>query len=120
MAIPENPITRQEMYLDAIARKNGGGSADNRFVVTLTPNEDYTGGTSDKTTVEMREAFNQNKQIWFAFTDPDGGQILMPLGAVVDNYGFSAFYYNETGILTIDFPEGEGSTFEMSIIPLGS
>jgi hypothetical protein len=27
MAIPEKPLTRQEMYLDAIAKKSGGGGS---------------------------------------------------------------------------------------------
>ena len=52
-----DPITREEMYLDAIASgSGGGGGGDNRFVVHCTPTaEDYS-GTMDKTVSEMFNA----------------------------------------------------------------
>ena len=91
MAIPETPINRQEMYLDAIARKSGGGgggsalpavtSADNgkvlwvvdgawaaddkRFVVTCTPTAADYSGTMNKSIEEIRAAYYAGKEIWF-------------------------------------------------------
>lgn len=90
MAIPDKPLTRQEQYLDAIAKKGGGGgsalpsvtSADNgkvlsvvdgawaaedkKFVVTLTPTAPDYSGVMDKTCGELYNAYIAKKDIWFA------------------------------------------------------
>lgn len=62
-----DPITREEMYLNAIASASGGGggSADNRFEVTLKPNAADYSGTMDKTSGELYDAYFGGKEIWF-------------------------------------------------------
>lgn len=89
MAIPDKPLTRQEQYLDAIAKAGGGGgsalpavtSADNgkvlgvvdgawaaedkRFVVTCTPTAQDYSGVMDKSMEEIRAAYHAGKEIWF-------------------------------------------------------
>lgn len=63
MAIPENPITREEQYLEAIAEAldsgGGGGSDGGVMVVNLT----LSGGnfTADKTMGEIRAAMAEGK-----------------------------------------------------------
>lgn len=62
MAIPKNPITREEQYLDAMVKAldgGGGGSGDGVMVVNLT----LSGGsyTADKTMGEIRAAMAEGK-----------------------------------------------------------
>lgn len=65
MAVPENPITREEQYLEAIVEAldngggGGGGSGDGVMVVNLT----LSGGsyTADKTMGEIRAAMAEGK-----------------------------------------------------------
>lgn len=89
MAIPDKPLTRQEQYLDAIAKAGGGGSAlpsvtsadngkvlgvvdgewakdDKKFVVMCTPTAQDYSGTMDKTMGEIRAAHLAGKEIWFS------------------------------------------------------
>lgn len=70
MAVPENPITREEQYLEAIVEVldngGGGGSGDGVMVVNLT----LSGGsyTADKTMGEIRAAMAEGKPA-FLFYD---------------------------------------------------
>lgn len=69
MAVPENPITREEQYLDAMVKAldgDGGGSDDGVMVVNLT----YSGGTytADKTIGQIRAAMAEGKQAFLFFS----------------------------------------------------
>jgi hypothetical protein len=121
MAIPEKPLTRQEMYLDAIAKKGGGGGSalpavtsadngkmltvvdgawaadDNRFVVTLTPTAADYSGTMDKTVGEIREAWQDGKSIYF-YLDGAG---YCPLGIVESNFMAYAININQNVIIVL-------------------
>lgn len=112
MAIPEKPITRQERYLDAIAKKGGGGgsalpavtSADNgkvlgvvdgawavedkRFVVTCTPTAQDYSGVMDKSIEEISAAYYAGKEIWFKIS----GGVAVPLFAVNVTSGGLTFH----------------------------
>lgn len=65
MAIPENPITREEQYLDAMVKAldggGGGGSGDGVMVVNLTPSGGAGNYTADKTMGEIRAAMAEGK-----------------------------------------------------------
>lgn len=119
MAIPENPITRkehflakaagesvntpepvtrEEMYLDAIASGSGGGGggADNRFFVTLTPTAADYSGTMDKTPAEIDEAWKSGKSIWFETVTPKGTPAIPLAGrdAFADVVAYRAYLIN--------------------------
>lgn len=73
MAIPENPITREEKYLDAMVKAldgggGGGGSGDGVMVVNLTPSGGAGNYTADKTMGEIRAAMAEGKPA-FLFYD---------------------------------------------------
>jgi hypothetical protein len=122
MAIPEKPITRQEMYLDAIARKSsGGGGSDNRFVVTCTPTAADFSGTMDKTVSEILTAWNDGKEIYFHIQNYG----TFPMGAISDENQFMAYgvMLGNPGkfiVLLTDFVGASYTTTIYQLTPLGS
>lgn len=133
MAIPETPITRQEMYLDAIAKKSGGGgsalpsvtTADNgkvlsvvdgawaadekRFVVTCTPTAEDFSGRMDKTPAEIFAAWNDGKEIYFYIKD----RATFPVSVITDDDAIRFFGY-------VVFLENPGKFIVLVTDPLGA
>lgn len=110
MAIPDKPLTRQEQYLDAIAKAGGGGGSalpsvttadngkvlgvvdgawaaeDKRFVVKLTPTAQDYSGTMDKSIEEISAAYYAGKEIWFELS---GGSAVPLFAADVTSGGLT-------------------------------
>jgi hypothetical protein len=93
------PNWRVEQYLAAIAAKlSKGGSADNRFIVTLTPTSEDFSGTMDHTVGEMKEALDSGKDLWYAIGD-NNGTYYMRISEVYSNNDDAYPSFNATAWL---------------------
>lgn len=69
--IPETPLTREEQYLDAIA-KNGGGSSSGGVLVVHDIYDEQTGTeTLDKTLQEIYDAMSGGTVVFVSTQDGD-------------------------------------------------
>lgn len=111
------PITREEMYLDAIASgSGGGGGADNQFIVTCTPTAlDYS-GTMDKTVAEISAAWNDGKEIYFYLP----GYAKFPVAAITDEANFFAYgiILGNPGKFIIMYTDSLGTSYSTTVYKL--
>ena len=109
------PSSREEWFMNKIAEKmaeggggsGGGGSDDDGgpFVITGTFNEDSTSvGTVDKTTSEIEEALENNREVVFALATDDT--------AITSKLAFKSV---SSGTTTYAFPYWEGGPAQIVI-----
>ena len=139
-----DPITREEMYLDAIASGSGGGGSalpavtsddngkmltvvdgawaadNNRFVVTCTPTAADFSGTMDKTVAEILIAWNAGKEIYFYLP----GYATFPVAAITDDetifaYGVMLGNPGKIIVLETDYHGTGYSTTIYQLTPMG-
>lgn len=63
----------------------GGGTYEDKFIVTLTPTAADYSGTMDKTVAEINAAYEAGQDIWF---NVGGGQAYVPLNIVSFSSGY--------------------------------
>lgn len=111
MTIPEYPITREEMYLDAIARGGGGGGGVTVTSLSVTENGTYTapsGTAYSPVTVDVQGSGGYAAED-FLFMDRPTGEFYSELVSG----GSDAAMKNRSGITSINMPNYTYGTYSM-------
>lgn len=111
---------------EAVSDESGGGSADNSFVVTLTPTSE-SGGTMDKSNAEILAAYMQGKRIMFDITVGSAAcRVQATLSALFEGAqypSFNAYGIDASGTtiinLYVDPSDEESYTFTMDAVEIG-
>lgn len=112
--LPAFPESRMEQYLEVIAQNGGGGSSGGGvFIVHVADNEDYTAAVLDKTWREIKTASATSVVI---AVNEIGDSVTYLLGITTVPFGtpkWKVSFFNVEGTFSFETTDGEDAYPEM-------